>query len=300
MRHCHPEQRAVASLPKDAGGGEAGPDRLLKEKAQRLRELHKPGDPVIFINVWDAVSARIVEQLGFPAIATSSAGIAWAQGFADGQYVSRERMLAGIACIARAVDVPVTADLERGYGPSVQDAVATAHGAIAAGAAGMNFEDWDGVNGTLFDQELQAERIAAIRKAAEDAGIPLVINARTDVFLEGVGDNDTWRLDEAARRCNHYLAAGADCAFVPGVSAERLIASLVERIRGPLNVLANASSPSVARLAQLGVGRISVGSAGASYALAHFRQFAQSIADDGSFQAIAARIPHAEVNGLFL
>ena len=270
-----------------------------KKKAERLRALHQPGNPVIFVNVWDAASARIVEEIGFPAIATTSAGIAWAQGFADGECISRECMLAGVACIAGAVNVPVTADLERGYGASIEDAVATAHGAIEAGAAGMNFEDWDGAHRTLFDVRWQAERIAAIRKHAADAGVPLVINARTDVFLESVGESAVWRLDEAVGRGNEYLRAGADCVFVPGVSDEQTIASLAEQIGGPINILANASSPSVSRLAKLRVARISVGSAGASYALALFRQFAKRIQNDGSFELIGTRIPHAEVNALF-
>ena len=268
-------------------------------KAERLRALHKRGDPLVFVNVWDAVSARIVEDLGFPAIATTSAGIAWAQGFADGECISRTGMLAGVASIARAVNVPVTADLERGYGASVDDAVATARGAIEAGAVGMNFEDWDGAHRKLFDVLPQGERIAAIRNAGADAGVPLVVNARTDVFLETVGESDAWRLDEAVRRGNEYLAAGADCVFVPGVSDEHTIASLAEQIRGPINILANASSPSVARMAELGVARISVGSAGASYALAYFRRFARGVKDHGSFNPIGERIPHAEVNALF-
>ena len=268
-------------------------------KAERLRALHQPGNPVIFVNVWDAASARIVEELGFSAIATTSAGIAWAQGFADGECISRECMLGGVACVARAVNLPVTADLERGYGASIQDAVATAQGAIEAGAVGMNFEDWDGPHRKLFDVRSQAERIAAIRKHAADAGVPLVINARTDVFLESVGETAVWRLDEAVGRGNDYLAAGADCVFVPGVSDEHTIGALAEQVRGPINILANASSPSVSRLAKLRVARISVGSAGASYALALFRQFAKRIQNDGSFELIGARIPHAEVNALF-
>ena len=261
--------------------------------------LHRRGEPVVLVNAWDAVSARIVEELGFPALATTSAGIAWLEGFADGERISRERMLEGVRRVVQAVDVPVTADLERGYGPTVRDAAETARGAIDAGAVGMNFEDWDASQKTLFDLNQQMSRIAAIRKAADEAGIPFVINARTDVFLESVGDSDGWRIEEATRRGKRFLESGADCVFVPGVADERTIASLVNAIPGPVNVLAGASSPNVARLAELGVARISVGSGGMAYALGKFRAAAKSVKESGTFDFGKERIPHSELNALF-
>jgi 2-methylisocitrate lyase-like PEP mutase family enzyme len=261
--------------------------------------LHRRGEPVVLVNAWDAVSARIIEELGFPAIATTSAGIAWLEGFADGERISREQMLEGVRRVVQAVDVPVTADLERGYGPTVKDAVETARGAIDAGAVGMNFEDWDAPQKALFDLNKQMSRVAAIRKAADEAGIPFVINARTDVFLEGVGDSDAWRIEEATRRGKRFLEAGADCVFVPGVADEHTIASLVNAIPGPVNVLAGASSPSVARLAELGVARISVGSGAMAYALGKFRAAAKSVKESGTFTFGTERIPHSELNALF-
>jgi 2-methylisocitrate lyase-like PEP mutase family enzyme len=270
-----------------------------REKAGAFRSLHRRGDPVVLVNAWDAVSARIIEELGFPAIATTSAGIAWLEGFADGERISRERMLEGVRRVVQAVDVPVTADLERGYGPTVRDAVETARGAIDAGAVGMNFEDWDATHETVFDLDEQTLRIAAIRKAADEAGIPFVINARTDVFLEDVGDSDGWRIEEATRRGKRFLEAGADCVFVPGVVDERTIALLVKAIPGPVNVLTGASSPSVARLAELGVARISVGSGAMAYALGKFRAAAKSVKESGTFAFGTERIPHAELNALF-
>ncbi|MFN2450370.1 MAG: isocitrate lyase/phosphoenolpyruvate mutase family protein [Candidatus Baltobacteraceae bacterium] len=268
------------------------------EKAARLRALHVPGDPLVLVNAWDAVSARIVEELGFPAIASSSGAVAWAHGFADGEHMQREAMLRGVACIASAVQVPVTADLERGYGPRVEDACATARGAIEAGAAGLNFEDCDAE--TLFDAELHAERIAAMLAAGEERGVQLVINARTDVYLAEIGDNDAWRFAETVRRANRYLQAGAACAFVPGVTDEGLIEKLVAAIHGPVSVLAGAASPPVARLAALGVARVSVGTAAMGYVLAQLRGFASDIKERGDFGAIAQRLTHAEVNALFL
>jgi 2-methylisocitrate lyase-like PEP mutase family enzyme len=269
-----------------------------REKAERLRALHKPGDPLVLVNVWDAVSARIVEAAGFPAIATTSAGIAWLEGYADGERISRDEMLAGVARIVRAVDVPVTADCEASYGVAVEDAVATARGAIDAGAVGLNFEDMDLQRGELLDLELQAARITAMRNAAQERGVPLVINARTDYFLADIGDSDNWRLQQSIRRGNRYLEAGADSVFVPGVTDERLIAQLVKGIDGPLNVLAGGASPSLSRLAELGVARVSLGSSAMADALAHFRRVTLTIKESGTFQPLAERIPHAELNAL--
>lgn len=270
-----------------------------REKAQLLRSLHRPGDPLVLVNVWDAVSARIVEELGFPAIATTSAGIAWVEGFPDGEACPRERMLEAVRRVCDRVNVPVTADLESGYGPSIDDAVATARGEIAAGAVGLNFEDWDPRLATLADVALHLARIAAIRAAGDAADVPLVINARTDVYLHAVGDSDAWRLAEATRRCNLYLEAGADCAFVPGVADEATIEALVKAIDGPINILAGPATPSVARLAQLGVARISLGSSAIAVALAKFRDLATHVRDHGTFEGAASRITYADANKLF-
>jgi 2-methylisocitrate lyase-like PEP mutase family enzyme len=270
-----------------------------REKADLLRKLHRRGEPLVLVNIWDAVSARIIEELGFPAVATTSAGISWLEGYADGERLPRENMLAGVARVTRAVEVPVTADVEAGYGPSVEDAIATAKGAIAAGAVGLNFEDWDPQRGALADIDAQSARIAAMRKAADETGVPLVINARTDVFLRDVGDGDEWRLEEAIRRGNRYLEAGADCAFVPGVTDERTIATLANEIKGPINVLAASATPTVARLGELGVARISLGASAMAHTLTQFRHLATEVRETGDFQFIGERLSHAEVNALF-
>lgn len=269
-----------------------------REKAEALRALHKPGQPLVLINAWDAVTARIIESLGFPAVATTSAGVAFAQGYADGERISREEMLDCVRCIARVVSAPVTADLEAAYGPSEQDAGATARGAIQAGAAGLNFEDADGKGG-LVEAAVHVARVQAMRAAGDDLGVPLVINARTDAFLLDLGDSDDWRFEESVRRANLYLEAGAASAFVPGVTDEATIAKLAKAINGPLNILAGADAPSVQRMGELGVARISTGSGSTSYAMAHFRQMAHDVRQNGSFSFAAERIPYAELNALF-
>ncbi len=269
----------------------------LRDKAIRLRELHRPGEPVIMFNVWDAASGRILEELGAPAVATSSAAVAWLEGFPDGQHISRERMLAGVKRVASAVRVPVTADLEGGYGLSVQDAAATARGSIEAGAVGLNFED-TGEPGTIVDIDLQCERLEAMVEMGQRLGVPLVINARTDVFLEDIGPDDAWRLQQAIDRGKRFLQAGAACVFVPGVTDEPTIEAIVKGIPGPVNILASVTSPPVPRLAQLGVARVSVGGAPYGHVLAHFRRAAEQTLREGTFNFASDRIPHAELNAL--
>src|SRR5258708_4105353 len=224
---------------------------VLREKAERLRRLHAGPHTLVLANAWDVASARLIAALGAPAIATSSAGVAYALGYADGQRIPRAEMLDMVRRIAAAVDVPVTADVEGGYGTSADAAAETARGVIAAGAVGMNLEDAGADR--LLAAELHADRVRAARQAATTAGVPLVINARTDAF-EAPG-TDAQRFAEAVRRANMYLAAGADCAFVPFTSDRDTIARLVQEIHGPINVLGTKASPPVAELERLGVRR---------------------------------------------
>ncbi len=158
------------------------------EKAELLLEYHHEGDGLLLPNAWDSASARLFQEAGFPAIATTSSGIAFAQGYPDGQHISREDMLAVIARIVAAVDVPVTADIEAGYGPAPEDVAQTIRSVIDVGAVGVNLEDNTGTFHQLLPQNVQVERIRAAREAAGDAGLPLVINARTDAFLFQVGE----------------------------------------------------------------------------------------------------------------
>ena len=268
-----------------------------RDLAERFRAMHVPGEPVLLPNAWDAASARMLESLGFGAVATTSAGVAFVEGFPDGQEIGRNAMLAGVTRVVRSVRVPVTADMEGGYGPTVADAVATALGVISSGAIGLNFEDATPTRGTLFDAEKQAERIAAIRKTGEEYGMPLVINARTDTYLESVGEPGG-RFAETVRRAAIYRAAGADCIFVPGVDDAQTIGALVKAIDAPVNVLANADMPPLAELGRLGVARVSLGSAPYRRALTAFRDIALEARDGGTFAGCGGILTHAEVNAL--
>jgi 2-methylisocitrate lyase-like PEP mutase family enzyme len=258
--------------------------------------MHIPGDPVVLPNAWDGASARLLASFDFGAVATTSAGVAFLEGFPDGEDIGRNTMLAGVARVVRAVRIPVTADMEGGYGPTVADAVATALGVIQSGAIGLNFEDVIGSD-ALIDAERQAERIRAIRKTGDEYGVPLVINARTDVYLAEIGEPGE-RFAEAVRRAALYRAAGADCIFVPGVYDGPTIGALTGAIDAPVNVLAAATSPSLADMRALGVARISLGSAPYRRALTAFRDIALEARDGGSFAGCGGILTHAEINAL--
>jgi 2-methylisocitrate lyase-like PEP mutase family enzyme len=259
--------------------------------AERLRALrHAPLAPLLLPNAWDAASARIIEQAGFPAIATTSAGVAWSLGHPDGERMSRATMLAAVARIAARVRVPVTADLEAGYGPRPEDAAATATGAIEAGAVGFNFEDaTDDAAHPLFEVSRQVERILAAREAGAAARVPLVINARTDVYLAQVGAPDT-RFAETVRRLSAYRDAGADCLFAPGLSDAATIGALVRELGAPVNILAGPQSPPVRELAALGVARISLGGAVMRAALAFTQRAVTELREQSSFETIVRTI----------
>jgi 2-methylisocitrate lyase-like PEP mutase family enzyme len=252
------------------------------DRALLLRRLHRE-PPLVLANAWDVASARIVERAGARAVATSSAAVCWALGYRDGQEIPRDEMLGWVGRIARAVDLPLTADLEGGYG----DPVATAAEAWAQGAVGLNVED-----ATSAGLAAVEDQIAVVREMR--AALPeLVINARTDVILGGFGS-----LDEAIARANAYLAAGADCAFVPGVSDRDSIAHLAGEIRGPVNVLAVQGTPPLAELEELGVARVSAGSGIARAAYKRAERVAHEMLAEGTFGFADDAFGHADLQEL--
>lgn len=268
----------------------------LREKAEALRRLHEGPRVLVLANAWDVASARIVEAAGFPAIASSSAGVAFALGYPDGQRISRVEMLDMVRRIARAVAVPVSADVEAGYGTTSEAAAQTARGVLEAGAVGMNLEDTG--DGRLLPLEVQVDRIRAARAVAEATGVHLVINGRTDVFeMRDIAESE--RVAEAVRRANAYLRAGADCAFVPFVANREVIAQLARQIDGPLNVLGMPDTPPVAELERLGVRRVSVGGGLARAAYGRARRLAMQLKETGTFQALRDEaVSYAEMQRL--
>ncbi|HEX4782789.1 MAG TPA: isocitrate lyase/phosphoenolpyruvate mutase family protein [Candidatus Sulfotelmatobacter sp.] len=269
-----------------------------KNKAETFRALHAGSDTLLLPNAWDVASARIVEECGFPAVATTSAGIAFSLGYADGQKISKEEMFAAVARIAGAVKVPVTADVESGYGNRPEDAAQTARAVIEAGAVGMNLEDAAADSDRpLAELSAQLEKIHAAREAAAALGVPLVLNARTDVYLLQVGD-PAKRYDEAVRRLSAFRDAGADCVFVPGLRDVATIRRLVADLRCPVNILAVSGSPSVLELRKLGVARVSLGSGPMRATLGLLRRLAEEVKTSGTYAAMEGAPSHAEMNEL--
>ncbi len=268
-------------------------------KAEELRKLHGGPRVLVLPNAWDVASARVLEELGYPAIATTSAGVAFALGYPDGQRVSRDEMLEVVARIARAVHVPVTADMEAGYGITPKDMAETAKAIVAAGAVGLNLEDVTGdTESSQVDTALQVERIRAIRDASALLGVSLVVNARTDVYLMPIGPEAT-RFERTVERLRAYRAAGADCVFVPGVRDRDVIEKLVKAIAAPLNILVTPGCPSIPELQKMGVARASVGSGVMRSTLGLVRRIGKELQAAGTYSALFdGAIPFAEVNGL--
>ncbi|MFG3660789.1 isocitrate lyase/phosphoenolpyruvate mutase family protein [Streptomyces sp. NPDC047706] len=231
---------------------------VLAAKAERLRALH--GDrPFVLPNAWDAASAQVLVKAGFPALATGSKAVAESLGFTDHQGAPAEQMLAAAARITRAVDVPVTVDVEAGYGLSGKEVVARL---LAAGAAGCNIEDTAHPGTDLVGIGAQTALLAEIRQAADEAGVALYVNARVDVWEPGAFPPDTPSgelVEEAVRRGRAYLEAGADSVFPVFAAEEETIAALVEGIPGPVNIMYLPQTPSLPRLGELGVARVTFG-----------------------------------------
>jgi 2-methylisocitrate lyase-like PEP mutase family enzyme len=262
-----------------------------KQKAEHFRQLHKP--TLVLPNAWDAASARLIEQAGAQAIATGSAGVSWALGYRDGA-MPRNDAIEAVRRIVRVVQVPVTADIENGYG----DVAAVVKAIVEAGAVGINLEDSPGDNAPLVTPEVHAQRIRVAREAAAIVNGDVVINARTDVFLNEVGPAES-RLDHTVQRANIYRDAGADCIFVPGVMDPVVIAQLVQRIGAPLNVLVRKSSPPIAELKRLGVARVSAGPriAEAAYTFAHLA--AREMLEQGTYSRLQHSLGFADIDDLF-
>jgi len=267
-----------------------------KRRADAFRAMHRGPRTLLLPNVWDVASARIIEDAGFGAIATTSAGIAFSLGYPDGQKISREEMLARVGRIARAVKVPVTADVEAGYGDRPEDAARTAAAVIEAGAVGMNLEDGAGdPKHPLVDLSLQLDKIRAVREAALKAGVLLVLNARTDVYLDQVGAPET-RYAETIKRAIAFRDAGADCVFVPGLRDSATISQLVQDAQCPVNILAGPGSPSIPELEKLGVARVSLGSGPMRATLGLLRRMAQELKSSGTYSVLDGAPAHADVN----
>jgi 2-methylisocitrate lyase-like PEP mutase family enzyme len=231
----------------------------LTSAATTLRDLHVAGKPLVLANSWDAASARLAVAAGFPVVATSSGAVADSLGYRDQQDAPADEMFAAAARIARAVDVPVTVDAEAGYGLTATELVTRL---VDAGAVGCNLEDTDYTGGGgLTEPATQADWLASVREAAERAGVPLVLNARVDVFIRaGKQTAPASLLDEAVTRARAYLAAGADCVYPIGLTDQDVLRDIVTAVApAPVNVMTTPDGPAPKALAETGVARVSLG-----------------------------------------
>lgn len=267
-----------------------------KEKAELFRRLHHGPEILVLPNAWDCASARIFEDVAFPAIATTSAGVAFSLGYRDGEFIPQDQMLAVVKRIASCVNVPVTADLESGY----RDIAKTTAALIDSGAVGLNLEDMEHVESkVLTETGRQIEKISAVRRVADGMGLKVVINARTDVYLAQIGDPAT-RFDRACERLRAYIDAGADCVFLPGLTDEHTIRRVVEALKFPVNILASANAPSIARLENLGVARVSVGSGVMRATMGLTRIIAAELKHEGTYsRMLEGATSYADANRLF-
>src|SRR5208282_6773981 len=269
------------------------------QQAEAFRNKHH-GPPLLLLpNAWDAMSARIFVAAGFEAVATTSGGVAWALGCADGEQTPWAEVVAATARIVRAVQVPVTADIEAGYGDTPDAMMNSVAAIIRAGAVGVNLED-----GTPRGAEPirsiadAADRIRAAREAARAAAVPIVINARTDLYLRNIGDEKS-RFEEAVERGKVFLAARADCFYPISLRDPATIARMVKTLAAPININVRAGLPSVAELEALGVARASTASAVSLMAMSLTRRIADELRTTGRFDTLAPTMTQAEAQRLF-
>ena len=265
------------------------------EKAERLKYLHSREEILVIPNAYDAISAAVIAAEGFEAVATTSGGCAFSAGYCDGENIPLSEMLRIVKLICKAVSLPVSADMEAGYGVEPATVSNTVKKTLDAGAVGLNIEDSrKNKERVLLDYDISVARIKAARDAINKVGIPAVLNARTDVFSTGEGNST----EEAIKRANAYLEVGADCTFVIGVSDSKIIAELANKIDGPLNILAGPQSPSILELQSLGVQRVSFGSSFAKVAISEVRKSLRNLRESGRYNSNEGIIKQFDINKL--
>ena len=262
-----------------------------REKAERFLEYHHGENILVLLNSWDVASSKLIEASGYRAVATTSMGVAAALGYPDCQVIQLAEVLDVITGIVNAVEVPVSVDIEAGYGDDLEEIVDSVGQIIATGIVGINIEDSEDMNPKLVDEAEFCERIATIRKLSDSMGFHLVINARTDSFYVSQGSAQE-KLVESIRRGNRYREAGADCIFVQPVWDKETIATLVREIDAPINILANPTigagmPPSIAELQDLGVARVSLGSSLMKATLALIKKVADELSEKGTYDILS-------------
>jgi len=264
---------------------------IQKEKAEMFLKFHQDKEILVLLNSWDIGSSKLIEACGYKAIATTSMGIAASLGYPDGQVIQLSEMIEVITGIVNAVQVPVTVDIEAGYGNNQNEIIDSVKKIIDTGIVGINIEDSISLDPVLIDEMEFCERISAIRALSDSLGFHLVINARTDSFYTSLGSTKE-KVSESIKRGNKYREAGADCIFVQPVWEKETISTLVKEINAPINILANPSigeglPPSVRELQDLGVARLSLGSSLMKAALALIKKVADELSEKGTYNILA-------------
>jgi 2-methylisocitrate lyase-like PEP mutase family enzyme len=274
------------------------PLKSQKEKAEDFRALHYGKRILILPNGWDVPSARVFEDAGFPAIATSSAGMLVSLGYPDGEVIGRDEFVSAVGRIARVLSVPLSADIVAGFGKTTKEVLVTVKAILRTGAVGINIEDFTHATKKLYPIERQIENVKAIRKLGETTGIPLVINARTDALRYAKGD-EAARFKEAVRRASAYRDAGADCVYPIGLVDAASIASFVNTLDFPTNVMVRKGLPPISELQRLGVTRVSFGPSASYAATGLLKRAAKEVLEKGTYESlIEGAITFDELNAL--
>ncbi len=274
------------------------PLKSQKEKAEDFRALHHGKRILVLPNGWDVPSARVFEDAGFPAVATSSAGMLVSLGYPDGEVVGRDEFVSAVRRIAQVLSVPVSADIVAGFGKTTKEVVATVKAILKTGAVGINIEDFAHATKKLYPVERQIENVKAIRKLTETSRVPLVINARTDALRFAEGDEEA-RVKEAIRRATAYRDAGADCVYPMGLIDATSIARFVKALDFPINVMVRKGLPPVSELQRLGVARVSFGPTASYAAMGLLKRATKEVLEKGTYEnLVEGAITFDELNAL--
>ncbi len=288
----------MQSLRLDTSGLSKFTVRSQKEKAEDFRALHHWKRILVLPNAWDVPSARVFEDAGFPAVATSSAGMLVSLGYPDGEVINRQEFVSAVGRIARVLSVPLSADIVAGFGKTSKEVLATVKATLKAGAIGVNIEDFIHATKKLYPVERQIENVKALRKLSETTGVPLVINARTDALRFADGDEEA-RIKEAIRRAMAYRDAGADCVYPMGLIDATSIARFVKALDFPINVMVRKGLPPVSELQRLGVARVSFGPTPSYAAMGLLKRAAREVLEKGTFENLVdGAITFDELNAL--
>ena len=269
------------------------------EKAEEFRSLHNANHILILPNAWDVPSARVFEDAGFPAIATSSAALAVSLGYPDGEKVSKDEMFSAVGKIARHLSVPLSVDVESGFGATLDQLSDTIRRVIDSGGVGVNLEDISNFEShTLFSIEKQVERIRKVRNVSESMNVPLVINARTDAYRYASG-NESGKLEEAIRRSNAYSEGEADCLYPMGLTSREAITTFVKAVNKPVNIMARKGAPPISELERIGVKRFSLGPSAMYATMGLLRRIAGELKQRGAYDSLLnGAITFDELNSL--